>query len=118
MSEVHNDYKVEVKTVEIVPTAVVRGHAPLRQHARSYSRAVRRILWRSAAGSSARTQRCLLSPPGRKIPPEGVPIEVGVQFAAPCEPHGKVVCSSTPAGMVATVTHWGDYADFAMLTTR
>lgn len=36
-------------------------------------------------------------------------IEVGVQVAAPFEGEGRVACSATPAGRVATAVHVGAY---------
>jgi effector-binding domain-containing protein len=36
-------------------------------------------------------------------------IEVGVEVAQPFEGNGRVICSSTPAGKVATTAHFGPY---------
>jgi effector-binding domain-containing protein len=36
-------------------------------------------------------------------------LEVGAEVAQPFTGNGRVVCSSTPAGLVATATHWGPY---------
>ncbi len=36
-------------------------------------------------------------------------LEVGVELATPFAGHGEVVGSSTPAGLVATTTHYGPY---------
>ena len=41
--------------------------------------------------------------------PEGCPIDIGVQVAAPFENGGGLTCSATPAGTVATVAHFGPY---------
>lgn len=109
MSEIHNDYKVEVKTVESVPTAVVRGHARSSDMPQIIRRLFDEFYGDPPPGVPRGLNVVYYHHQGGKIPPEGVPIEVGVQLAAPCAPHGKVVCSATPAGMVATVTHWGDY---------
>jgi effector-binding domain-containing protein len=51
--------------------------------------------------------------PGRNLlaTPEGCPIEVGVQVAAPFESDGGLISSATPGGMVATVVHWGPYEE-------
>jgi len=40
---------------------------------------------------------------------EAINLEVGVEVAAPFAGHGEVVCSATPAGPVATTTHFGPY---------
>ena len=37
-------------------------------------------------------------------------VEFGVGARRPFDPTGSVVPSATPAGEVATTTHWGDYA--------
>jgi effector-binding domain-containing protein len=44
---------------------------------------------------------------------EGVPIEAGVQMAAPFEGRGRVVCSASPGGTAATVTYFGPYEKLA-----
>ena len=36
-------------------------------------------------------------------------LEVGVELDGPFSGHGEVVVSSTPAGLVATTTHFGPY---------
>jgi effector-binding domain-containing protein len=36
-------------------------------------------------------------------------LEVGVELDAPFAGHGEVVTSATPAGLVATTTHYGPY---------
>jgi effector-binding domain-containing protein len=40
---------------------------------------------------------------------EQINLEVGVELNAPFAGHGDVVGSSTPAGLVATTTHFGPY---------
>jgi effector-binding domain-containing protein len=37
-------------------------------------------------------------------------LEVGVEFYGPFVEHGEVVRSATPAGAVASTTHWGPYS--------
>jgi len=39
----------------------------------------------------------------------GLPIEAGVKVAVPFESTGRVTCSATPGGTVATVSHIGPY---------
>lgn len=34
----------------------------------------------------------------------------GVEVAEPFDDDGEIVCAATPGGLVATITHWGDYA--------
>ena len=43
------------------------------------------------------------------VTPEGVPIEVGVQVAAPFASDGTVLCSATPEGIAAVCVHEGPY---------
>jgi effector-binding domain-containing protein len=38
-----------------------------------------------------------------------IDLEVGVEITSPITGDGRVVCSSTPAGLAATTTHWGSY---------
>ena len=41
----------------------------------------------------------------------GLRIQVGVQISEPFESDGTVSCSATPAGTIATTTHWGPYSE-------
>ncbi len=110
MSDMVNNYEVQVKTAERVSTAIVRGNA----RSESMSKDIRRLFDEFYADPPPGVPRGLnvvsyRHTSGEPIPPEGISIEVGVQISAPCENHGKVSCSFTPGGTVATVTHWGDY---------
>jgi effector-binding domain-containing protein len=40
-------------------------------------------------------------------------VEIGVEVAEPFTSIGRVVCSTLPAGRVATTTHRGSYEDLA-----
>jgi effector-binding domain-containing protein len=105
-------YEVQIQTVERAPTAIVRGTA----RRDNMSRNIRALFDEFYADPPPGVPRGLnivfyRHTSGEPIPPEGIPIEVGVQISAPCASHGKVSCSSTPAGTVATVTHWGDYSE-------
>jgi hypothetical protein len=111
MSDVVNTYEVRVTSVERVPTAIVRGHA----RADSMGKDIRRLFDEFYSDPPPGVARGLnvvfyRHTSGEAIPAEGIAIEVGVQLTGPCADHGKVSCSFTPAGTVATVTHWGDYA--------
>jgi effector-binding domain-containing protein len=110
MSDVVNHYEVLVKTVERVPTAIVRGHS----RRADMSKNIPALFNEFYADPPPGVPRGLnvvfyRHTSGEPIPPEGIAMEVGVQLTAPCAAHGKVECSSTPAGEVAMVTHWGDY---------
>jgi effector-binding domain-containing protein len=39
-----------------------------------------------------------------------IDLEVGAEISQPFQGDGRVMCSQTPAGQVATTTHWGSYA--------
>jgi effector-binding domain-containing protein len=38
-----------------------------------------------------------------------IDVECGVEISQPFQGDGRVFCSETPAGLVATTTHWGTY---------
>jgi effector-binding domain-containing protein len=111
VSDISNSYEVHVKTVERVPTAIVRGNA----RSESMSKDIRRLFDEFYADPPPAVPRGLnvvfyRHTSEEAIPPEGISIEVGVQISPPCENYGKVSCSFTPGGTAATVTHWGDYS--------
>jgi effector-binding domain-containing protein len=104
-------YEVEVKHVDRVPIAAIHGRA----RRDNMSIMIRKLFdefyadpppgvprglnivyydYRGEASSTA----------------EGIPLYAGVQLSAPCQPHGKIECLSTPSGEAAMVTHWGDYS--------
>jgi hypothetical protein len=113
-----NNYTVEVKHVERVPIAVIRGRAR-RDNMSKVIRALFDEFYTDPPPGVVRGLNIVFyRHTGGKIAEKGVATEVGVQIAAPCQDHGKVVCSSTPAGEVATVTHWGDYSGLGKRTMR
>jgi hypothetical protein len=46
----------------------------------------------------------------RFVSPDEADVDFGVGVREPFEAIGRVACVETPAGDVATTTHWGDYA--------
>jgi effector-binding domain-containing protein len=97
-------YRVEVKTVEAYPIAVVRRRASIRELARVVPEACGEV-WkfvRIAQMASA----------GRNIAvylDDEINLEVGVEVPVSFIGDGNVICSATPAGTVATTAHWGPY---------
>jgi|HubBroStandDraft_1064217.scaffolds.fasta_scaffold489902_2 effector-binding domain-containing protein len=110
MSEVVNNYEIHVTTVERVPTAIVRGRSRRAEMGKNI-RALFDQLYADPPPGVPRGLNVVFysHTSGEPIPPEGIAMEVGVRLTGPCAAHGRVECSSTPAGEVATVTHWGDY---------
>jgi effector-binding domain-containing protein len=111
MSDMVNSYEVQVKTVERVPTAIVRGHA----RSDNMSKMIRRLFdeFYAAPPPPPRGLNVVYYPhlAGESVSAEGIPLEVGVQLAAPFTGGEgvKASASATPAGVVATVVHWGAY---------
>jgi effector-binding domain-containing protein len=104
-------YEVEVKNVERVPIAAIRGRA----RRENMSTVIRKLFDEFYADPPPNTPRGLnvvyYDYHGESwATADGIPLHAGVQLAAPCEAHGKVECLSTLAGEVATVVHWGDYS--------
>ena len=98
------EYQVEVRTVESQTTAVVRRRARPSELAEVVPRACGEV-WAfiRSAGLPHPGQNLALYLNG-----EG-DLECGVEVAEPFAGDGSVVCSSTPAGLVATAAHWGPY---------
>jgi len=110
MSDIVNSYEVRVTNVERVPTAIVRGWSRRADMSKNIPALFNQFYADPPPGVPRGLNVVFYShTSGEPIPAEGIAMEVGVQLTGPCAPHGKVECSSTPAGKVATVTHWGDY---------
>lgn len=114
MSDVVNSYEVQVATVERVPTAIVKGWA----RSDNMSKTIRKLFdeFYAAPPPPPRGLNVVYYPhlAGDPVSAEGIPLEVGVQLAAPMESGMKgveAIASETPAGTVATVVHWGAYGE-------
>lgn len=98
------EYSVRIEQQAAQPLAVVRRRAP----AGELSKVVP-----EACGTVWNALRALqVTGAGRHIAiywDGEINLEVGVEVAAPFARHGEVVGSATPAGTVATTTHFGPY---------
>jgi effector-binding domain-containing protein len=98
------EYQVHVEQVQSQPTAVIRCRARLDELSRVVPQCCGEV-WNYARSAG-------LPRPGRHVAIYydcEINLEVGAEMAQPFTGDGRVVCSSTPAGMVATAAHWGPY---------
>jgi effector-binding domain-containing protein len=98
------DYQIELRAVEAQPTAVVRRRANCNELSRVVPQGCGEVwaYFRSAG----------LPKPGRNLayyPGTAGDVECGAEVDGPFPGNSAVVCSSTPAGLVATTAHWGPY---------
>ena len=97
-------YQVQSATVPAQLTAVIRARVRQGELARVVPAFCGEV-W-----TFARTAQ--LASPGRHVAvylDGAITLECGVEVAAPFAGSARVVCSSTPAGLVATTTHLGGY---------
>jgi effector-binding domain-containing protein len=98
------EYQVRVERVESQGTAVIRLRARQEEFCRVVPQACGEV-WTFFRSSG-------LPRPGRHVAVyldcQGS-LEVGVEVFHPFAENGRVVASCTPAGVVATTTHWGSY---------
>ena len=98
-------YEVQVQPLDSVPLAVIRRQV----RPADLSRVVPEccgLVW-----NAVRAQN---SPAGRHVAlywdfDSTIRLEVGVELLGPFVEHGEVVVSATPAGTVASATHFGPY---------
>ena len=96
-------YAVQLQRLDSVPLAVIRRQA----HASELSRVVPEccgLVWDAV--------RAQLAQAGRHVAiywDGSIRLEVGVELCGPFAEHGEVVRSATPAGAVASATHFGPY---------
>lgn len=98
------EYSVRLEQHGAQPLAVVRRRASIPELARVVPDACGTV-W-----SVVRAQK--VEGAGRHVAvywDDQINLEVGVELAAPFAGHGEVVGSATPAGLVATTTHYGPY---------
>jgi effector-binding domain-containing protein len=98
------EYDVRLEQLTSRPLAVVRRRASVQELARVVP---------DACGTVWNVVRAQQVPgAGRHIAlywDDAISLEVGVELDAPFAGHGEVVASATPAGAVATTTHFGPY---------
>src|SRR5262245_11338300 len=100
--EIGMHYDVRLEQLSSQPTAVVRRCASSQELSRVVPDACG-VVW-----NVLRAQQ--VAGAGRHIAlylDDQINMEVGVELNGPFAGHGEVVASATPAGMVATVTHFG-----------
>ena len=96
-------YSVQLQRLESIPLAVIRRQV----RASELSRVVPEccgLVWNQVRAQQARG--------GRHVAvywDGGIRLEVGVELRGPFAEHGDVVLSATPAGEVASATHFGPY---------
>lgn len=98
------EYPVHIQSVAPQLTAVVRFRATQDQLARLIPQACGEV-WEFVRAAQ-------LPRPGRHLAlylDGEMNIECGAEVSEPFTGNGRVVCSSTPAGLVATTTHLGPY---------
>ena len=98
------EYQVEIKQVESQTTAVVRRRAGLEQLTWVVPQACGEV-WEFIRSSN-------LPHPGRNLAlylDDEIHLEVGVEVFQPFDGNEWVICSKTPAGLVATTVHIGPY---------
>lgn len=97
-------YQVVVSQVEPQLTAVVRFRARQDELSRVVPAACGEV-WNYIRANQ-------IPGPGRHIAlylNGEIDLEVGAEVSQPFQGDGRVMCSQTPAGLVATTTHWGSY---------
>ncbi len=106
----------EVRTLQVseMPIAVVTGRATRQDLVRKIRQLFDEFYQHVASVAVGRRGLNIIvyrGQPGVDLmeTPEGMPLEIGVQVPAPFAGDGKILCSSTPAGRVATITHIGPY---------
>src|SRR5215216_1238714 len=98
------EYEVRLEQLSSHPLAVVRRQASVQELSRVVPDACGTV-W-----SVVRAQKIMGA--GRHVAlywDEQINLEVGVELETPFAGHGEVVGSATPAGVVATTTHYGPY---------
>jgi effector-binding domain-containing protein len=99
------EYQVEVKEVPAQTTGVIRCRARQAELATVVPHLCGEV-WEFFRASG-------LPRPGRHLAlylDGEINLEVGAEVAEPFVGNDRVVCSSTPAGLVAVAVHWGPYS--------
>ena len=98
-----SSYAVQLQRLESVPLAVIRRQASASELARVVPECCG-LVWDAVRAQQARGGRHVA------IYWDGsIRLEVGVELHGPFTEHGEVVRSATPAGTVASATHFGPY---------
>ena len=98
-----SSYAVQLQRLGSVPLAVIRRQASAAELARVVPECCG-LVWDAVREQQARAGRHVA------IYWDGsIRLEVGVELLGPFAEHGEVVRSATPAGAVASATHFGPY---------
>ena len=98
-----SSYVVQLQQLESVPLAVIRRQASATELARVVPECCG-LVWNAVRAQQARAGRHVA------IYWDGsIRLEVGVELDGPFAEQGDVVRSATPAGTVASTTHFGPY---------
>jgi effector-binding domain-containing protein len=98
-----SSYAVQLQRLDSVPLAVIRRQASAAELARVVPECCG-LVWDAVHAQQARAGRHVA------IYWDGsIRLDVGVELLGPFAEHGEVVRSATPAGAVASATHFGPY---------
>lgn len=98
------EYDVHVEQMESTTTAVVRRRASLNE--------LKTVVPQGCGEAWQFVRSAQLPRPGRNLAvyfDDAIHLECGVEVTEPFAGNERVVCSSTPAGTVATAMHLGPY---------
>ena len=96
-------YKINIQQLESVPTAVIKRQVRVSELSRVVPECCG-LAWNAVRAQQAKG--------GRHVAlywDGSIRLEVGVELLGPFADQGEVVRSMTPAGAVASVTHFGPY---------
>jgi effector-binding domain-containing protein len=100
-----NSYTVQLQQLESIPLAVIRRQASASELSRVVPECCG-LVWNAVRAQQAEAGRHVA------IYWDGnIRLEVGVELHGPFTDHGEVVRSATPAGTVASATHFGPYSN-------
>ena len=98
---------VQLQQLTSVPLAVIRRQARQSELSRIVPECCG-LVWNEVRAQQAKA--------GRNVAiywDGSIRLEVGVELLGPFTEHGEVVLSATPAGAVASATHFGPYSGYA-----
>ena len=103
-------HPVSVRVAVARPIAAVRARLPIARVSSSFADYLNQVYAAGRSGSVLLDGQNIFVYRGGTAAGGDVDVEFGVGVRAPFSSAGAVSYSETPAGEVATTTHWGDYA--------
>jgi hypothetical protein len=103
-------HPVFVRVVAARPIAAVRAWLPIARVSSSFADYLNQVYAAGRDGAVLLDGQNIFVYRGGSATGDDVDVEFGVGVKAPFSSVGGVSYSETPAGEVATTTHWGDYA--------